>query len=436
MGSRTAGIVALAVVGVTLAVGGGSAAVIGSLDASTAPPRLAAPPARDPYRAEIVAAQAAVAGRPDDPERWAELAVREVEGVRLGGDPSGYTRADEAVDRSLDLDDGNPTGLRAGAVLANARHDFEEARRLAQGSVEASPAAPAAYGPLVDALVELGRYDDAARAAQAMVDRRPNLASYARVSYLRELQGDLPGAVEAMTAAQRAAGGPADDSFTTLQLGELAWQQGQLDDAERLYRRAEQLDPRNLAAGAASARVRAARGDLAGAIDKLAPLVDRQPVPGLLVELSDLRLAAGRGDESARTDRLLEAQRRLFEFNGVDLDLELAVHSADRRTELERGLEQARDAHRRRPSVFAADALAWQLFANGKPAEAVRYADEALRFGTPRASFHWHRAEIRRAAGDHAGADDDIRAVARLNPRFSPLHAPAALAAIDHLAPG
>lgn len=434
--NRTAGIVALAVVGVTLAVGGGTAAVIGSRDGPAGPPRLVAPPPRDPYRAEIVEAQASVTARPADPERWAELAVREVEGVRLGGDPSGYVRADQAVDRARGLDDGNPTALRAGAVLANARHDFEKALELAQASVEANPAAPAGYGPLVDALVELGRYDDATEAAQAMVDRRPNLASYARVAYLRELRGDLPGAVEAMTAAQRAAGGPADNSFTTLQLGELAWQQGQLDDAERLYRRAEQLDPRNLAAGAGTARVTAARGDLPGAIAKLQPLVTTQPQPGLLIELSDLQVAAGRADDAARTDALLDAQRRLFEANGVDLDLELAVHSADRRANLERGLAQARDAHRRRPSVFAADALAWQLMANGKPKEAVRYADEALRLNTPRASFHWHRAEIRRAVGDQAGAEEDIRAVAQLNPRFSPVHTAAVLTAIGRTGTG
>ena len=41
-----------------------------------------------------------------------------------------------------------------------------------------------------------------------MIDRRPNLAGYARVSYVRELRGDLPGAVEAMRLAV-AAGGPA-----------------------------------------------------------------------------------------------------------------------------------------------------------------------------------------------------------------------------------
>ncbi len=38
------------------------------------------------------------------------------------------------------------------------------------------------------------RYEQAGRALQQMIDLQPNLASYARVSYFRELHGDLAGA--------------------------------------------------------------------------------------------------------------------------------------------------------------------------------------------------------------------------------------------------
>ena len=65
------------------------------------------------------------------------------------------------------------------------------------------------YGPLVDAYVELGRYGAAERALQAMVDRKPEFAGFTRVSYLRELHGDLPGALAALRArAERAATAP------------------------------------------------------------------------------------------------------------------------------------------------------------------------------------------------------------------------------------
>ena len=79
----------------------------------------------------------------------------------------------------------------------------------------------------VDALVELGRYDAARAELQAMVDRRPNLSGYARVSYLRELHGDLDGAVEAMRLAVDA-GGPAAENgaYVSTLLGELERRRG------------------------------------------------------------------------------------------------------------------------------------------------------------------------------------------------------------------
>ena len=86
-------------------------------------------------------------------------------------------------------------------ILRLGRHDFrgalsdgERARSLAPGVVKP-------LGVLVDANIELGRYQDAERVLQRMVDLKPNLDSYARVAYLRELRGDLDGASEALTLA-------------------------------------------------------------------------------------------------------------------------------------------------------------------------------------------------------------------------------------------
>jgi len=49
--------------------------------------------------------------------------------------------------------------------------------------------------------VELGEYDRAIGLIQKMVDLKPQLSSYSRVSYLRELHGDIEGAIQAMSMA-------------------------------------------------------------------------------------------------------------------------------------------------------------------------------------------------------------------------------------------
>ena len=87
---------------------------------------------------------------------------------------------------------------------------------LSQRARALAPDALAAFPVQVDALVELGRYDAAERALQDFVDRKPNLAAYARVSYLRELHGDLDGAADAMRAAI-AAGGPVPENIAYVQ---------------------------------------------------------------------------------------------------------------------------------------------------------------------------------------------------------------------------
>ena len=55
-----------------------------------------------------------------------------------------------------------------------------------------------------DALIELGRYDEAFAEVQKAVDLRPDLSTYSRASYALELQGDTTDARRALEMAARA----------------------------------------------------------------------------------------------------------------------------------------------------------------------------------------------------------------------------------------
>ena len=60
------------------------------------------------------------------------------------------------------------------------------------------------YGFLVDGYTELGRYAEAEKAAQWMLDLRPgNVPALTRAAHLRELFGDHEGAVELMDTSYR-----------------------------------------------------------------------------------------------------------------------------------------------------------------------------------------------------------------------------------------
>ena len=161
------------------------------------------------------------------------LAAAYLQRVRDTGDPSFYTRA-EGVLRTPRTADGFATA----GELALARHDFG-------GALELGRRAGTFGAPIrVDALVELGRYDEAERELQAMIDRKPNLAAYARVSYLRELRGDLAGAAKAMRFAA-AAGGPVAENraYVLALLGELERRRGRSGAARRAFGEALAIVP-------------------------------------------------------------------------------------------------------------------------------------------------------------------------------------------------
>src|SRR4029077_15981741 len=92
-------------------------------------------------------------------------------------------------------------------MLSLSRHQFEAALDWGQKARAANPDSPTSLGVIGDAQNEMGQYDAAVTTIQDMVDSRPDLSSYARVSYIRELHGDVPGAIEAMQQAIEA-GGP------------------------------------------------------------------------------------------------------------------------------------------------------------------------------------------------------------------------------------
>ena len=154
------------------------------------------------------------------------------------------------------------------------------------------------------------------------------------------------------------------------------------------------------------------------------------PTPQYVTELGDLYRVSGQPGRAAAQAKLLGVEEQLFRANGVNIDLEISLFSADHHGDLTRGLRAAQDEYKRRKSVFVADALAWQLHVNGRDAEALTHADEALRLGTRSALFHFHRGMMELSLGHTDAARADLQQALAINPHFSLLHVPEARAAL------
>src|SRR6185369_13741394 len=95
------------------------------------------------------------------------------------------------------------------------------------------------YGVECDALVELGKYDEAIKAGDKMVSVRPDIRSYSRISYLREIIGDYPGAIDAMKLALESGyPGLEQTEWVRTYLGRLYEITGKTQTAEAYYQQA------------------------------------------------------------------------------------------------------------------------------------------------------------------------------------------------------
>jgi tetratricopeptide (TPR) repeat protein len=414
-----------------LAVAGGALGVARWRDGGSAPPvpgeaaRLyqSAEARRTGTDAQIETLQSRLTRGKPDAYTLALLGGAYLQKARETSNPAFYGKAEQALKRSLELEPENGEALTQMGHLALARHQFTDALSWGERAVKANPARAANYGVIGDAQVELGRYDQAVETIQKMVDTRPDLASYSRVSYLRELYGRMDGAIEAMKRASDAGGVPENVSYVRVQLGNLYFNTGRLDEAEYWYNFTLARNPGYGPAQAGLAYVAAARGDDAAAIDLMTRASEASPLPEYVIALGDLYARAGRSDEAARQYDLVRALQRLFEANGTDVDVELALFEADHGTDLARAASRARQGYERRPSIHAAGALAWTLFKAGKPQEAEQYAKESLRLGTKDALKLYHAGMIARALGKTDEARAHLQQALDLNPNFSLLHA-------------
>nr|AXL05643.1 hypothetical protein [uncultured bacterium] len=381
----------------------------------------------------ISAAQAKLARRQQDPRTWAELGTAYVEKARITANPAYYAKADGALRTSLaQQPDGNGPALTGMGALANARHDFAAARSFGEQAMAVLPDTAAVYGVLTDAYTQLGDTEAATTALQRMLDLRPGVSSFTRAAYEFELHGRVDDARYALDRALADAVDPADIAFCRYRLGELAFDNGDVDTAARHYAAGLRVLPQDPPLLQGTAKVAAARGQTDKALAGYRDLVSRLPNTQYLQEYAVLLTSAGQPELAARQYTLIERQRQLEAAAGASDDLAAALVAADR-GDAGRALRLAEAEWSRRQPVFVADAVAWALHLNGRDTEALAFADQAARTGTVNATFSYHRGMILAGLGRNADAATELTEALRTNPNFSPVEARTARATLANL---
>ncbi len=188
--------------------------------------------------AQIQSLQERLRSNPDDWQSYSQLGLAYLQKAREVGDPSYYQKVDDALNKALAQQPGDYVAISGMGALALARHQFQEALEWGERARQINPDRAYAYGIIADAQIELGQYSEAVETLQSMVDLHPDMSSYARISYLRELNGDNNGALEMMqTAVDAGVPNSENTAWTRTQLGNLYFNMGDLDNAEVEYMR-------------------------------------------------------------------------------------------------------------------------------------------------------------------------------------------------------
>ncbi len=290
--------------------------------------------------------------------------------------------------------------LRSGIEMT--KHRFAEAKVTVTKAISYNDHNAGSFGILADANTELGLYDEAVKAVDKMMSARPDLRSYARASYQREIRGDRDGAISAMKlAADAGSFGEENREWALYQFANLFLQWGKLDTAKFIYNGILEERPNFGYALSGLAMVAADKNDYGTAIGNLVKAAQILPEHIFIEQLSDLYVAMGDTANAHIIEQKVLQAFDLHEKDGWNIAREYAMYCANHNIHLKDALAQAEVDFKSRPeNIDALDTYAWLLFKNNRAVEAKPLIEKVLRFHSLNASLYFHAAMIANANND------------------------------------
>ena len=316
------------------------------------------------------------------------------------------------VNEILAKEPGNFEALTLKSLLYLSQHHFADGLAMAETAAKINPYNAFLYGILVDGHVEMGNYDSAVINAEKMMSIRPDLRSYARASYLREIYGDYPGAIQAMEMAIDA-GVPGDESteWSRVQLGHLYENVGDLKTAGQQYTIALNVRPGYVQALAGMARLALATKDYDKAIDYYRQADALSSDFSFKEEMVDVYQLAGQNEKAETTAKMvIEEMNKNASAAAND---ESIGHYADKElayaylkvNNYDKALEHALAEYNRRPkNIDVNETLAWVYYQKGDYSKALPHIQIALQTNSKNPVLLCRAGLIYEKAGDKVKA--------------------------------
>jgi tetratricopeptide (TPR) repeat protein len=333
------------------------------------------------------------------------------------------------VNDVLKNDAKNFEGLTFKALIFLSQHHFAEGLAVVEQVRQLYPYSAHVYGILTDANVELGRYDSALVNIDRMVSIRPDLSSYSRISYQREIHGDNEGAIDAMKLAVEA-GSPGDEAteWSRIQLAKLYEHTGQVEYAKMNYTIALYDRPGYPHALAGLARIEVAEKNYLKAIDLYKKADSAITDFTIKEELAQAYLLNGNKEEADRLSNMI--LKDMIKASQKNKTTDTSGHYSDREIayayintgNYDKALEHAMIEYNRRPgNIDVNETVAWVYYNKGNAGKAVLYIKEALKTNCKNPVLLCRAGLIYASAGDKAMAKIILQDGLKNNPVISPV---------------
>jgi len=379
--------------------------------------------------------EAMIKRAPSEPDGYNLLCAAYIQKARDTGDFTFNAKAETALNHSFAVAADNYDAIKLKATLLLTYHRFGEALEVARRARVLQPQDHMIYGALTDALVELGRYDEAYEAVETMIRLKPDASSYARLSYIYSLRGDTDGAIEVMRAAVKSSTRQDSEGYAWYRahLGDELMKAGKLKEAEREFDFALEAFPNYPIALAAKARARVAANDLNSAVELYKQSQERVPLPDTAIALGDLYAKLGQMDEARKQYDLVEFIEQSSTAGAATYSRQLALFWANHDKKLDEALRIAQSERAARADIYTCDVLAWCLYKTNDLKRAKAAIDEALRLGTRDALIHYHAGMIYEKLGDQSSAIKHLSRALEINPSFDILQADVARQKLEEI---
>ncbi len=292
---------------------------------------------------------------PDDNEAKLKLAELYIREARVTGEHGHYYPAALSMtSKIVENEEVNPDvkfrALTTHAGVQLSLHEFSDALETAKKAVAINNKNAQIYGVLVDCYVELGEYDKAVAMSDKMINIKPDIRSYSRIAYLREIHGDVKGSIKALELAIKAGYPGYEETAWAMQtLGDLYLQYGEYDKAQNIYKQIIDIRQDYPFAVAAMGEVAYLQGDMKKAEAKYNEAIDIIPEVGYYTSLAKLYKEQNRDAElNTLMDEIFVMLQEDVD-SGHNMNLEYASIYRDILSDYDKALEYAEMEYKKRP---------------------------------------------------------------------------------------